>query len=133
MVERLDEVEVKAGLLRAAAVLVLPVTRDGHDKPSSLQGGGGKSSSSSSFASPEPRGDLVAVHPGKPDVKEDEFGPELACDFKGFVPVMGRRHVVPDEPQKPHHPASRVRVVIDDEDPGTSCLLSLPVLTPSPR
>jgi hypothetical protein len=57
LIKRLDQMKVKARLLRPPPVLVLAVTRNGH-----------KEGILAAYFLPKPKRDFVAVHAGKADV-----------------------------------------------------------------
>src|SRR6478609_3881899 len=101
VVERLREVEVEARTLRPAAVLVLAVPGDGNNH-----------GILAALFLPELRDDLVAAHPRKADIEQDEIRLILPGHFDGFWPTVGCFYLVPDELQEHRHGLSRVHAVI---------------------
>ena len=102
--DRLDDVVIEAGLVRAAAILVLAPAGQGDDG-GPLQAG----------LAAEPAADLVAVHAGHADIEQDELGAEVDRLAQGGRPVVGHADLLPGQLQQHAQAHGRVNVVVHDQ------------------
>jgi hypothetical protein len=105
VVHWLDHVSVEPGFFRAAAVLLLTPTGQGHNYQALLP---------PLFSYPASR--FVSVEFGKPDVEQDCVGLELRCRFHCFNAVVGDMGFVAGQLQQQRQAVGRVLVVIYDQD-----------------
>ena len=103
-IDRLDEVVVAAGGTRAAAGLVLTVTRDGDQEEVATR-----------FFSAQSLGDLVAIQPGQADVQQDHIGPQSACRLQRIEAVVDHADLVVFRFQEQGREPGGVLVVVHDE------------------
>jgi hypothetical protein len=105
----LGEVKIEPGLPGPAQRLVVSVAAQReHPTVRGLRSG------------PEPRRDLVAVHPGETEVADDELGSEATRELECGGAVQGDLDLVAIESQDLRQPLGEIGLVVDQEDAASA-------------